>query len=297
MKRLIQLVKWKILSNDPENMKRIIITLVYVFAISSNIAAQNADSDSINNTSSERGIDIVRDSLSNNRELTVADGDSAYIKADYLTAIRIYEEILNDKGFSAGLYMNLGNAYYKKDEIAKAILCYERAYLLDPSDSNIKFNLELARTKTVDRVVPINQLFLIVWVNKLISVLNINQWSVMIILLFIVALLSLGVYFFTKKRTIKKISFYFLSIFFVFSILSYIFASTQMNDLKHRDTAIIMSPSVTVKSTPSENGTELFIIHEGRKVKIIDDSMKEWVEIELEDGNTGWIQVREMEII
>lgn len=280
-------------------MKNKILALVSVFSICANLnlAAQNTASDSINITDSEKGIDIVRDSISKERELTVADADSAYIKADYLTAIRMYEEILKDKGFSAGLYMNMGNAYYKIDEIAKAILNYERAYLLDPSDSNIKFNLELARTKTVDRVVPINQLFLIVWVNKLISVLNTNQWSVMIIIFFIVSLLSLAVYFFTKRRTIKKISFYFLSVFFVFSILSYIFASTQMNSLKHRDTAIIMSPSVTVKSTPSDSGTELFIIHEGRKVKILDNSMKEWVEIELEDGNTGWIQVKDMEII
>lgn len=280
-------------------MKNKILALVSVFSICANLnlAAQNTASDSINITDSEKGIDIVRDSISKERELTVADADSAYIKADYLTAIRMYEEILKDKGFSAGLYMNMGNAYYKIDEIAKAILNYERAYLLDPSDSNIKFNLELARTKTVDRVVPINQLFIIVWVNKLISVLNTNQWSVMIIIFFIVSLLSLAVYFFTKRRTIKKISFYFLSVFFVFSILSYIFASTQMNSLKHRDTAIIMSPSVTVKSTPSDSGTELFIIHEGRKVKILDNSMKEWVEIELEDGNTGWIQVKDMEII
>lgn len=281
------------------NMKNIIFALVSAFSICANLnlAAQNTTSDSINITDSEKGIDIVRDSISKERELTVADADSAYIKADYLTAIRMYEEILKDKGFSAGLYMNLGNAYYKIDEIAKAILNYERAYLLDPSDSNIKFNLELARTKTVDRVVPINQLFIIVWVNKLISVLNTNQWSVMIIIFFIVSLLSLEVYFFTKRSTIKKISFYFLSVFFVFSILSYIFASTQMNSLKHRDTSIIMSPSVTVKSTPSDSGTELFIIHEGRKVKILDNSMKEWVEIELEDGNTGWIQVKDMEII
>lgn len=279
------------------NMK--IITLLSVFTLCAclNISAQNTDSDSINMSDSGKNIILFHDSLSNDKEITLSDADSAYIKADYLTAIRIYEEILKSKGFSAGLYMNLGNAYYKKDEIAKAILCYERAYLLDPSDPNIKFNLELARTKTVDRVVPINQLFFIVWTYKLISVLNINQWSVLIIIFFIVSLFSLGVYFFTPKRTIKKISFYFLSIFFVFSILSYIFASTQMNTLKHRDTAIIMSPSVTVKSTPSENGTELFIIHEGRKIKIIDDSMKEWVEIKLEDGNTGWIQVRDLERI
>jgi hypothetical protein len=95
----------------------------------------------------------------------------------------------------------------------------------------------------------------------------------------------------------RKISFSFSAFFLLLSILSFIFATTQMGNIRNRDTAIIMSPSVTVKSTPSGAGTDLFIIHEGRKVKILDSSMKEWVEIRLEDGNTGWIPVNAMEII
>ena len=228
---------------------------------------------------------------------TLSDADSAYIQGDYLTAISIYESVIENQGVNATLYMNLGNCWLKRDEIAKAILYYERAYLLDPSDPDVRFNLELARTKTVDKVSPVNQLFIVVWFKKLLAVLDVNGWAVMTVILFALTMLLAGVFLFSKKSGIRKISFSFSAFFLLLSVLSFIFATTQMGNLKERDTAIIMSPSVTVKSTPTSAGTDLFIIHEGRKVKILDSSMKEWVEIRLEDGNTGWIPVNVMEII
>ena len=228
---------------------------------------------------------------------TLSDADSAYIQGDYLTAIAIYESVIENQGVNATLYMNLGNCWLKRDEIARAILCYERAYLIDPSDPDIRFNLELARTKTVDKVNPVNQLFIVVWFKKLLSVLDVNGWAILTVILFAVTVFLAGVLLFSKKTGIRKISFSFSVFFLLLSILSFIFATTQMGNLKERDTAIIMSPSVTVKSTPASAGTDLFIIHEGRKVTILDSSMKEWVEIRLEDGNTGWIPVNVMEII
>ena len=228
---------------------------------------------------------------------TVADADSAYIQGDYLTAISIYESIIEKQGVNATLYMNFGNAWLKRDEVAKAILYYERAYLLDPSDDDIKFNLELARTKTVDKVNPVNQIFLVVWFKKLLASLDVRSWAVITVIAFALCILLAGVFLFSKKSGLKKISFSFSIFFLLFSVLSFIFASTQMENILNRDTAIIMSASVTVKSTPSSSGTDLFIIHEGRKVEILDSSMKEWVEIRLEDGNTGWVPVNVMEII
>ena len=240
---------------------------------------------------------LVADSASASRIYTLSDADSAYIQGDYLTAIGIYESIIENQGVNATLYMNLGNCWLKRDEVAKAILCYERAYLIDPSDPDIKFNLELARTKTVDKVNQVNQLFIVVWFKKLLAVLDVNGWAIMTVILFAAAILFTGVLLFSKKRTLRKISFSFSVIFLLLSILSFIFATTQMGNIRNRDTAIIMSPSVTVKSTPTGSGTDLFIIHEGRKVQILDSSMKEWVEIRLEDGNTGWVPVNVMEII
>lgn len=240
---------------------------------------------------------IVADSTQTAYVPVLSDADSAYIQGDYLKAISIYESVIGNQGVNATLYMNLGNCWLKRDEIAKAILCYERAYLIDPSDPDIRFNLELARTKTVDKVSPVNQLFIVVWFKKLLAVLDINGWAVLTVVLFTLAIIMTGVLLLSKKRGARKISFSFGIIFLLLSILSITFATTQMGNLRNRDTAIIMSPSVTVKSTPSGSGTDLFIIHEGRKVQILDSSMKEWVEIRLEDGNTGWIPVNVMEII
>ena len=240
---------------------------------------------------------LVADSTKIDAVPTLADADSAYIQGDYLTAISTYEWIIENQGVNATLYMNLGNCWLKRDEIAKAILYYERAYLIDPSDPDVRFNLELARTKTVDKVSAVNQLFITVWFKKLLAVLDVNGWAVLTVILFALTILLVGVLLFSKKTGIRKISFSFSVFFLLLSILSFIFATTQMGNLKERDTAIIMSPSVTVKSTPTSAGTDLFIIHEGRKVKILDSSMKEWVEIRLEDGNTGWIPVSVMEII
>ena len=240
---------------------------------------------------------LVADSASASRVYTLSDADSAYIQGDYLTAIGIYESIIENQGVNATLYMNLGNCWLKRDEVAKAILYYERAYLLDPSDPDIRFNLELARTKTVDKVNPVNELFIVVWFKKLLAMLDVNEWAVLTVILFAVTILLAGVFLFSKKTGMRKISFSFSAFFLLLSILSFIFATTQMGNIKERDTAIIMSPSVTVKSTPSSAGTDLFIIHEGRKVKILDSTMKEWVEIRLEDGNTGWIPINALEII
>lgn len=227
----------------------------------------------------------------------LAKADSAYIEADYMSAIELYSQVIENEGISATLYMNLGNAYLKVDEISKAILCYERAHILDPSDKDVQFNLELARTKTVDKVSIVNELFIVIWFKQIVSLMDINGWSIMTIIMFALAITGFIVYFLSKKVSIRKISFYFGVILFVFSIFTFIFATTQKRKLENRDSAIIMTPSVTVKSTPSDSGTDLFIIHEGRKVKVLDNSMKEWVEIELEDGNKGWVHVDVMEII
>ena len=105
---------------------------------------------------------LVADSAQVAAVPTLAKADSAYIQGDYITAIDMYEWIVENQGVNATLYMNLGNCWLKRDEIAKAILYYERAYLLDPSDPDIRFNLELARTKTVDKVNTVNQLFIVV---------------------------------------------------------------------------------------------------------------------------------------
>ncbi|MBR6805509.1 MAG: tetratricopeptide repeat protein [Bacteroidaceae bacterium] len=223
--------------------------------------------------------------------------DSAYVKGDYKAAIEIYESLVANNGESADVYYNLGNAYYKSENIAKAVLNYERALLLNPDDEDIRFNLELARSKTVDKVAPEYKFFLMEWLEGIINLFSISAWSVLAVVSFVVMLLTLLLFLFGKSVSTKKTGF----IIALFSLFITIFANLsalhRYHYLTERNDAVIMEPSVTAKSTPSNSGTELFVIHEGRKVKISDDSMREWTEIELEDGNKGWIPSSSLERI
>lgn len=259
-------------------MKRIYITLL-LFVASMAIYAQE---------------EIV---TTNSLEITKTQADSAYINNDFASAIEMYEQILKDNGESSDIYYNLGNSYYKIDHIAKAILNYEKALLLNPGDGDIRFNLEMAQSKTVDKVVPISEMFFVTWIKSLINTLSEKGWSKVGIISFIIMLVAITMYLFSKRIVWKKVGFI-AAIFMLFiCVLANVFASTQKTEIQKHESAIIMAPSVTVKSTPNEGGTDLFIIHEGRKVTIKDNTMKDWKEIQLEDGNAGWVPTSVIEVI
>ena len=195
------------------------------------------------------------------------------------------------------MYYNLGNAYYKSNDIAHSILNYERALLLDPSNEDIQFNLELARSKAVDKNAIVSELFFVRWFRDFSSIMPVDGWAKCGILCFIVLILCLTLFIFNKKSKTKKIIFIFALLSLICTILANVIASNQKDKMNYRESAIIMEPSVTVRSTPSTSGTELFILHEGKKVTIKDDSMKEWKEIEIEDGNIGWLPASAIEQI
>ena len=228
---------------------------------------------------------------------TKAEADSAYIRNDFAAAVELYESILKNDGESADIYYNLGNSYYKMDNIAKAVLNYERALLLNPGNGDIRFNLELARSKTVDKVTPPSEMFFVTWTQSLINSMSEKAWAQTGILTFILTILALSLYIFGKRIILKKVGFIAAICFFLITILANVFASEQKSELVNHQNAIIMAPSVTVKSTPNRSGTDLFILHEGRKVMIKDNTMKEWKEIRLEDGNVGWVPTDVIEII
>ena len=225
------------------------------------------------------------------------DADKAYQENNFVKAIELYQSVLSVEGESAAIYYNLGNSYYKSDSIAKAILNYERALILAPNDDEISFNLEMAKSKTIDKITPKSEIFIVSWFNSLTALMNESGWAQFAIFSFIILLLGLAAYIFSKKVAVKKIGFTIAVVCFIFTIFANIFAQSQKDTLIIRNTAIVMEPTVTVRSTPNESGTELFVLHEGSKVLILDDTMNSWKEISLEDGNRGWIQTEMIEVI
>ena len=247
---------------------------------------------------------IVGDSIGNSlqqissslEDATKAEGDSAYMKNDYASAIQIYEALLN-RGEAADIYYNLGNSYYKAGDIAKAILNYERALLLQPGNGDIRANLEIARSKTVDKVEPVPEIFFVSWTKSLINSMSVDSWAVCGVVCFILLIVSLYLFIFSKQIVLKKAGFISGIVFLAVTILANVFANQQKDELTKRNSASVINPSVTVRSTPSESGTSLFILHEGHKVGVKDGSMKDWKEIRLEDGKVGWVPASAIEII
>ena len=228
---------------------------------------------------------------------TKADADKAYQENKYAEAIKMYENILATQGESAVVYYNLGNSYFKEKNMAKAVLNYERALLLNPGDADIRFNLDMARSKTVDQITPATEVFIVTWVNSLTNMQSERGWAKIGIVSFICLLVGLALYIFSKRLFVRNIGFIGAIILLVVTVCANLFARQQKNELMDRTGAIVMSPTVTVKSTPDESGTELFVLHEGTKVFVEDNSMKGWKEIRLEDGNKGWIPTEAIEII
>lgn len=228
---------------------------------------------------------------------TKAMADSFYMANDYKEAIYVYEQLLQNKGESVEVYYNLGNAYYKSDEVAKAILNYERALLLAPADDDIKFNLFIAKSKTVDKVNEPYRLFFTIWMENLMNVFSLSAWTVVGIVAFVLLLVSLFLFLFGKNRAVRKTTFFLSILALIVTVLANVSALHHHKKLTQRDAAVIMQPSVTAKSTPDASGTDLFVIHEGHKVNVVDDTMKGWKEIELEDGTRGWVPAASIEKI
>ncbi|MCM0237928.1 tetratricopeptide repeat protein [Bacteroides fragilis] len=252
-------------------------------------STQRMEGDSVNIRNTEFSSSKLEDA-------TKSEGDSAYIRNDFASAIQIYESLLR-KGDAADVYYNLGNSYYKVNEIAKAILNYERALLLQPGNGDIRANLEIARSKTVDKVETVPEVFFVTWTKALINSMSVDAWAVCGVVSFLLLIVSLYFFIFSKQVVLKKVGFITGIVFLIVVVMTNVFAFKQKKELLNRDSAIIMNPSVTVRSTPSENGTSLFILHEGHKVDIKDSSMKDWKEIRLEDGKVGWVPVSSIEII
>ena len=227
---------------------------------------------------------------------TKAEADSAYVRGEYQQAINDYEALLK-QGASADLYYNLGNAYYRTENIPQAILNYERALLLSPGDRDIRFNLQIARSKTFDKIVPESEMFFVTWYRSLVSMMSVDGWARTALIALGLTIILLLVYLFSDKLWLRKVGFFGGVALLLVFLAGNLFAWQQKQDLLNRKGAIIFAPAVTVKSTPAVNGTDLFILHEGTKVTITDGSMKDWKEIRIADGKEGWIETKQIKVI
>ena len=228
--------------------------------------------------------------------ITKENADTEYKRGNYQQAIKDYEELLK-KGVNADLYYNLGNAYYRTDNITQAILAYERALMLSPGDDDIRFNLQFASSKTIDKITPESEMFFVTWYHSLVNFTSVDNWAVMAIASIVLVLLLVLMFLFGPNVLLRKIGFYGGCLFFVLFVFCNFFAYQQKYNLQNRKAAIVIAPSVAVKKTPANGSADEFVIHEGTKVDITDKGLKDWRGIRLADGREGWLRTRQIEEI
>ncbi len=223
----------------------------------------------------------------------VLEGNRHYMNREYDRAVDCYTRVL-DMGYSASsLYFNLGNAFYKQNNFPKAILYYEKARILDPTDEDIRQNLAIANSKIVDKIENMPEFFLKRWFNGLSVFLSPDQWALASLVIFALSLVSFFIYMFTNNFGLKKIGFIAGVLLVSLSLTGILFMHKRKQLIRHGNGAIIMAPVVNVKSSPDEQGTSVFVLHEGTRVVLI-DSVQQWKEVRIPDGNKGWIEDRDL---
>jgi len=223
-------------------------------------------------------------------------GVEYYTASKYREALDKWLEIYDTGYRSAALSYNIGNAYFKLNDIPGAILFYERALLLKPADNNIIYNLQISRALVVDKFEEIPELFFVKWFDFLSLLMPTNTWAVLSIAAFILFLLLLSIYIYSSRYKVKVTGFWVALFFLIISASSLAFTIRNKSLVYDSRKAVIFAPSVNGKSSPDSSGTDLFVLHEGSKVSV-EDMVGEWYEIRLSDGNKGWVPATSLTII
>lgn len=222
--------------------------------------------------------------------------NTAYVNGDYREAIDLYERILDSGLASAKLYYNLGNAYFKEGELGKSILFYRRALRLVPGNEDVRYNLEVAESRTKDNIEQVPEFFLTTWLRGVRHTMGCTSWSVLSLVLLAVALALLVVFLVARRVAWRKAGFYGMAVALALCIVATWFAALERRELLQHDEAVIMASSAAVKSSPDPASTDLFMLHEGT-VASISGRLDEWSEIVIADGKKGWIESRKIEEI
>lgn len=219
---------------------------------------------------------------------TKTNADDAYRRGNYQEAIKGYTTILS-RTPSAEVYYNLGNCYFRSENITQAIIAYHKALLLSPENDDIKHNLHVCRTKTIDKIQPVQETFIQIWWNGFTDLISINSWAVIAIISLLCVVLMTLTYLFVDLEILRKLGFYsaiFMLLVFALSTMSAMSQYQRMNDTSG---GVIIKSVCQMKKSPDVKSQDAFVVHEGTHLRVTDETIKGWLEVVLDDGTEGWI--------
>ena len=229
-------------------------------------------------------------------EALVAQSNKAYNEGLYAEAAKLYEQVAATGYESPELYYNTGNARFKLNDFPGAILWYERARRLDPGNEDILFNLNVANSKIADKIEPVPEMFYRRWYFTLVDRLSADGWAWASVSCFLAAFAMAVLYLLASRMFLRKAGFWSAGVFLVLFLFGLVFSFSANEKAYNTEEAIIFTPTVTVKSSPDEKSIDLFVLHEGTKVRIM-DRIGEWYEVRIANGSVGWLLSSTMERI
>lgn len=241
------------------------------------------------------------------KALTLAEqADSAYNKDDYRQAVELYTRSLATDGVSADVYYNLGNAYYRSDKLGMAVVCYERALKLDPTDKDARTNLTFVRSRIQDRPED-DSAFLSNVHNSLLGSMTANAWAVTAFVFFLFLLGAVALYIFSRKVPMRKTGFFGAIVFVFIFGYSLFMARESYTAANSHEEAVVITPSTQLTSAPraARGSTDKVVtIHEGTKVEIIDSISTpddpvspKWYNVKINNNTKAWLRASDVERI
>ncbi len=232
----------------------------------------------------------------NDPQQLFSQANTYYQNKEYTKAIELYDRSIKENNISSEIYFNLGNSHYRLRHVPESVYNFELAKKLNPDDEEIDYNLRIANLRVIDKFDQMPRFFLAEWYSTIIEIFSSNRWALISLICFWGTFICLAGFLIIWKVTIKKILFAFAIFVFIFSIATLIFSFNRLSIENSHDEAIIFSQTVYAKSSPDKASTDLFILHEGTKIKIT-DQLGDWVKIKLANGTVGWMPKASMKVI
>jgi len=231
-----------------------------------------------------------------NSEINFNNGVNSYNEGNYNEAINEFKTIIDNGEHSVAVYFNLGNTYYKLNDIANSIYYYEKALKLKQNDTDVLNNLAYSKNMLIDKVgvLPKNQVS--EFFKSISNYLDTQQWFILGIIFEYLFLAAFLIYFFNSKSFLKKKYFTISVIFFSVAIVFIFIGINRFENEKNIISAIIFDNEINFRTEPNFRSEVLFNLHKGTKV-VLKEELNEWGLVEINDGNKGWIELESIKKI